>query len=325
MSYSQEAKRKAQVFASSLALCAALSTAVANATDDARNIYLLGSAGVGAGVVPAPGIYITDLTYVYEGSTGASTESLRGGQIRTGVDANAVVNAAIATWVLPQSVVGGNVGFSLILPYGYTEVSADVTLTGPRGRSLALGAHDDVFAVGDPQAIAFLGWHLNELHGKIYALVNVPLGQWSKTNLANSGFNQWAVDIGGAFTWLDKPSGVEVSTAVGLTYNFTNQDDDYKSGKEFHLEYAVAKHFSESALALGVTGYYYKQISGDSGSSARLGSFKGEVAAVGPVVNFTIMVGQQPIVVEAKVFHEFYATNRLAGTAGYLALTFPIP
>lgn len=325
MSYSQEVKRRAQVFVSSFALCFALSTATANATDDGRNIYLLGSAGLGAGVVPAPGVYVTNLTYAYEGSVGPSVEFPRGGQIQTGVDANAVVNSPIVTWIAPQSVVGGNVGISLILPYGYAEGSADTTLTGPRGRTLALGTHDDVFAIGDPQAIAFLGWHLDELHGKIYALANVPLGQWSKTNLANIGFNHWAVDIGGAFTWLNKPSGVEVSTAVGFTYNFTNEDDDYKSGKEFHLEYAVAKHFSESPLTLGVNGYYYKQISGDSGSSARLGSFKGEAAAIGPVINFTILAGPQPIVVEAKFFHEFHATNRLEGDAGFLTLTFPIP
>lgn len=302
-----------------------LPVTIASATEDARNVYLLGSTGIGAGMVPAPGIYVGNITYAYGGSAGSNIELERAGKVQTGVEANAVINIPNATWVLSQPVLGGNVGFSLLLPYGYAESSADVTLTGPRGRSLALGTHDDVFAMGDPLPMAFIGWHLDELHGKLYTFANVPVGQWAQSNLANIGFNHWAVDIGGAFTWLNKPSGVEVSATAGLTYNFKNDESDYKSGQEFHLEYSIAKHFSDSPLTLGVNGYYYKQVTGDSGSAARLGSFKGEVAAIGPALNFVIVAGQQPIVVDAKFFHEFHATNRVEGDAGLLSLIFPIP
>lgn len=308
-----------------LSLLALSAPSIGSATEDGRNTYLLGFSGLQAGVVPAPGIYVSNLTYGYGGSAGGGVEFQRGGQIQTDVEAEALMQIPIATYVLPQRVVGGNVGFSLALPYGYTDASADLTLSGPRGRRIGFDRHDDVFAMGDPQAAAFIGWHGEDVHGKIYTLVNVPLGQWSQTNLANIGFNHWSVDVGGAFTWLDKGTGVEVSTTLGVTYNFKNDESDYKSGSEFHLEYAIAKHFGESPLTMGVNGYYYKQIDGDSGSGARAGSFKGEVAAIGPVVNYAVVVGEQPVVVEAKFYHEFFATNRLEGNAGMLSLTFPIP
>jgi hypothetical protein len=39
---------------------------------------------------------------------------------------------------------------------------------------------------------------------------------------------------------------------------------------------------------IGAVGYFYNQISGDSGAGARLGNFESRVAGIGPQIGFFI-------------------------------------
>jgi hypothetical protein len=55
-----------------------------------------------------------------------------------------------------------------------------------------------------------------------------------------------------------------------------------------------------------------------------LGSFKGRVAAIGPVMNVNFQVGKIPVSTSLKYFREFDVENRLEGDAGYLTLTMPL-
>ena len=63
--------------------------------------------------------------------------------------------------------------------------------------------------------------------------------------------------------------------------NTTNPATDYKSGNEFHLDF-MANQFLAPTFALGVQGYWYKQIDADTGSGAVLGPFMGESFGLGP-------------------------------------------
>ncbi|MFX8820919.1 transporter, partial [Acinetobacter baumannii] len=86
--------------------------------------------------------------------------------------------------------------------------------------------------------------------------------------------NHWAFDFNGAVTWLNTTTGLELSSALGFTFNTENPDSHYKSGDDFHVEFAAVQNFSKS-FGIGVTGYHYQQLTGDSGSGAVLGDFKG--------------------------------------------------
>src|SRR5690349_5264514 len=83
----------------------------AHGAENAAGIYLLGAKTSMAGYVPPPGTYVTDLNYYYAGDAGG--EAARGIALRrTGaqlnvdvdieVDANAYINAPIATWIAPD-------------------------------------------------------------------------------------------------------------------------------------------------------------------------------------------------------------------------------
>lgn len=89
------------------------------------------------------------------------------------------------------------------------------------------------------------------------------------------------IDTGWAFTWEHKPSKLQFNGTAGVTFNFENTATDYKTGDEFHFEWAIGREIA-TGLVLGIVGYDYQQITGDTGSGATLGPFKGRVDALAP-------------------------------------------
>jgi hypothetical protein len=299
-----------------------------------------------AGMTPPPGTYVSSFGYVYSGDatgsaaisrilplTGSSLPSAATLQLNADIEVKAQVALDVFSmlWVAPQKVLGGNFGIGALVPVGYQAVdvgiNARAALTFPDGTTLqrgrSLGISDNTFAAGDPLATAFIGWSSGNWHWKLTGLVNVPISTYSKTDLTNIGFNRWAADLTGSMTWLDPKSGIEVSLAPGFTFNGENPDTNYKTGTEFHLEGAVMQHQSKQ-FAIGVAGYYYRQVTGDSGSGAVLGPFKGEVSAIGPNLTYNFRVGATPVFTSVRWLHEFDAKNRLEGDAGFLTVTIPI-
>jgi hypothetical protein len=141
--------------------------------------------------------------------------------------------------------------------------------------------------------------------------------------ISNLGFNRWALDITPAVTWFDAKSGAEISAAAGFTYNCENPDSDYKTGTEFHVEFALMQHFSKQ-FAAGLVGYHFQQVTGDSGAGAALGSFEGRVTALGPDISYTLICGKIPVSTELKFFHEFDVENRAEGNAGMFMVSMPL-
>ncbi len=124
-------------------------------------------------------------------------------------------------------------------------------------------------------------------------------------------------------TWLDPALGWDLSAAAGFTFNQTNTATDYKTGDEFHLEWAAAKYLTKE-FTLGLAGYYYQQITPDSGTGAVLGGFEGRVVALGGFVGYTFEVGKLPVTTRLRVYREFDAVNHLEGTSGYFTLAVPL-
>lgn len=318
------------------------------AAESATSVYLLGSKGSMAGMTPPPGTYVTDASYYYAGSaSGVAAQSLtlrrtgatdtRGVKLtleaQIEVDGQAYYNIPTVTWVAPQRFLGGNVGFSVMMPIGWKDVSANIdalatfTIPAPLNVTLTPGRSfsfdDQKTAFGDPLVTAFVGWHQGNWHWNVGLMTNVPIGQWDTGQLANIGFNHWAFDLTGALTWLDPKTGLELSGAAGFTFNTENNDTKYKSGTDFHVEFAVMQNFSKQ-FALGVGGYHYQQLTGDSGTGAVLGEFKGRVTAVGPQLNYNFALGQIPVMTTLKWLHEVEAENRLKGDMGFLTVTIPL-
>ena len=150
-------------------------------------------------------------------------------------------------------------------------------------------------------------WHFSQSF-----FVVVPVGDYDKDDDANTGLNYWTFETDFAATYLDQESGQDYSVVLGYGYNTENEDTDYQSGDEIHVDYIFNQFLSES-LAVGIHGFYYEQLSGDSGSGAVLGDFKAEAAGIGPALMWIPPKYEGKVAFVAKWLNEYEAENRLEG------------
>lgn len=338
-------KRVGKASCKAVLLGALLCSGGAYAAEDGKSVYLLGVTASMAGMTPPPGFYASSFTYLYTATAGGDAAltwtlgrpsvsptlfaSLRvDASVRA--KANVALDVASLLWVAPEKVLGGHVGFGVLAPFGYQAVDVDITAIktldfpgGPLTSGNRRRISDQTFAMGDPLLTAFIGWNSGNFHWKLSTLVNIPIGSYAKTNLVSMGFNRWAADVTGSLTWLDPSTGIELSVAPGVTFNGENPATNYKTGTEFHIEAAAMQHFSK-AFAIGVAGYHYRQLTGDSGAGAVLGAFKGEVSAIGPNLTYNFQIGKVPVFTSVRWMHEFKAKNRMAGDAAFLTVMVPL-
>lgn len=296
------------------------------ASEGGSSFYLLGSGGPGAGEMPPiSGIFFDNTFYYYHGSAKAERQFVVGGNLVAGLDATILADFATVLWVPTTDFAGGTLAIGGALAAGQPDVTVSAVLTGPNGGQVSVSRSDAAFIVGDPIATAALGWNLNkDTHLSTTATVNIPIGTYREGELANLAFHRWIVDWSTALTWADKEAGWDVSGKAGFTFNGKNDFTDYNTGTEFHLEGSVSHDFTKEFSA-GIQAYHFQQVSGDSGSGATLGSFKGRVTGVGVTAARTIMAGHTPISIRGRLFKEFGEKNRLSnGTAFFLSLDLPL-
>ena len=288
------------------------SSSSAMAAESAKGVYLLGFRSQYAGVLPGPGAFYQNDVYIYGGSAGGNIELPLGGVFAADVDATAILELPTFSYFTPAF--GGLFGVTYTQPMGWQDVSASV---GNLSRT------QDDFQFGDPFVNAMLGWSDGNWHWNIAAGVNVPLGEWEQGSLVNLGFNRWAVDVTGSVTYLDMATGLEASAALGFTFNGDNLDIDYQTGTEMHLEWSLTQ-ITASGFSFGIAGYHYQQLTGDSGSDARLGAFKGQVTAIGPAMGLTVPMVDRALTAKFRGYYEFNVENRLDGFAAMGTLAVPL-
>jgi hypothetical protein len=288
----------------------------AYAAEGGSGVYLLGFRGPAAGVTPPPGVYFNNQVYFYSGDVSANFD-LANDDVALNVSADVILDLATGMWVTSADVLGGNLGFALTVPFGHVDISAELV-------SLA-SISDDVFTIGDPFASAFVGWHLGDWHLQTGVAVNIPIGDYQDGEIAQVAKGWFGADVYAALTWLDPTTGIDISNTVGFTFNAEHDETNYRTGTEFHWEWAVVKNFSQS-FAAGINGYYYQQLTDDGGSgkSPLLGGFRGEVAAIGATATYNFLVGMTPVSTQVRYYHEFEARNRLEGDLVFLSLTMPL-
>jgi hypothetical protein len=294
------------------------------AAENGVGVYPLGLRGPLAGIVPAPGVYFQNDFFFYDGDAGASRPLPLNGNLVADVHAKMPVDIPTLLWSTPIPIAGGNLAFSGSLPIGGPSIDAGLGLTSPFLNSeYVRNAHDAITTVGDPFLVSSIGWHAGDLHWTGGVGLNVPIGDYREGALSNIAFHRWATDVFGAATWLNPKTGIDLSAAVGVTFNGKNSATDYNTGTEFHLEYAATQNLP-NGFSFGLVGYYYDQISGDSGTGAKLGAFEGRVTALGGSLGYMFKVDGRDVITRLKIYREFDVTNRLEGTSGYFTVSMPL-
>ena len=316
----------ARTIACSAAMAAALSAQPAKAVEGGASVYLLGTGGPGAAILPPlPGVFLSNTLYDYDGKASGGKKFTLGGNLVSGLHAKIFADFPTALWVPSTAFLGETtLALGLVAPFGYPQVDVSAVITGPRGNSFGVSASDDAWVVGDPLLQASLGWKRGNVSVQASNLINFPVGDYRKGELANLAFHRWADDFSLATTWRDDKSGWDVTGKAGLTFNGKNDATQYRSGTEFHLEGSVEKIFSPSFSA-GVQAFYYDQVTGDSGSGAKLGEFKGLDNGIGLTGAYNFKIADKiPATLRLHGIHEFNVRNRLEGNSVFLDFSMPL-
>lgn len=298
------------------------------AAEGGLSFYVEGQAVPLGGVVPPPGLYFDSTTYFYSAKIGANRTTQIGGNVVANVNVNLVADFVTALWVTPVNVLGGDLAFAFVMPFGEPAVRAGVLLNGPLvnqafGRPVGISVSDRDFNPGDPIVSATLGWHSGNWHWKAAGVMSIPAGGFEPGQLSNVALNRYIGDLSAAATYLDPVLGYELSAATGFTLNGTNPSTRYTTGTEFHVDVSASKYLTKG-VSVGVIASHYQQITNDSGPGARLGPFKGRVTAVGGTIGVTANAGQIPISVNLKILREVEVENRFQGTIGFFQVSFPL-
>ena len=115
--------------------------------------------------------------------------------------------------------------------------------------------------------------------------------------------------------YLRKKSGQEASIFFGADFNTENPATAYRTGTQLHIDGTLAQHFpiGKVLLGVGVTGYWYQQVEGDSGSGAFLGPFKARTNGIGPAFTIIHPIGSHNLIAEFKWVRELGVRNRPEG------------
>lgn len=302
-----------------LAIAAAAAFALAlpgtaSSAEGGASHYLPGAGGdLLLAVPPSPGLTVANTVWFQSGDLGRAVLS---GQAKLGLDLDLVLNLASASYTFETPVLGATYTIAAMVPFGYADLSASIT--GPGGGRLAAGG--DSFNLSDAALIPVqLNWTAGSFSFKASQTIIAPTGAYDANNAVNLGRNYWSFDTAAAVTWFDPEAGREVSIAPGIMFNTENNDTNYKTGTEFHLD-ATATQFLSESFAVGLRGYWYKQLTGDSGSGAVLGSFKSESVGVGVGFLWTPPVLDGRLSVLGKWMRDVYADNRFESDYATLTL-----
>ena len=284
------------------------------------SFWLPGQYGSLAAVPATPGWSFAGIYYHTSVSASGSANLAIGGMIQAGLDARADLIVLNATYVSPMPVLGGQAAFGLTGLAGRARTSVAATLTGPGGGVLSGSRTDTLTGIGDLYPTATLKWNRGVHNYMTYLSGDIPVGAYSTSRLANLGIGHGAIDGGVGYTYFDPHKGHEFSLVTGLTYNFENTHTNYQNGIDWHLDWAASQFLSKQ-VHVGLVGYLYNQITGDSGSGATLGGFHSRVAGVGPQIGYIFPVGEKwQGYLNLKGYWEFAAQHRPEGWNAWLTL-----
>ena len=238
-------------------------------------------------------------------------------------DVTANTYAVVVGRAFEQTVLGGaHYSFMAALPYTQLDISG--TLEGPKGGAVRQ-VNSKVSAFGDLTVLpVMLAWKTGNWQIDATLPIYVPTGSYKLGRLGNPGLNYWTFDPTVGTVYSNKISGFNAMLHVGYAMNTENTDTDYQSGSLLHFEGVVQQMvpLGTGILTLGVEGFYFDQITGDSREGAKLGDFKGLTAGLGPALGWIQPLGKQTLMVELKWLAELETKKRLEGDYLWLKLVY---
>lgn len=278
--------------------------------------------GANATLVDVPpttaGLFLKPMYLHYGGDVSARVPTAAGVVSNLDADANTLVLGAGYTF--ERTVLGAHYTVAAFLPYTWLDISARA-----QAGAGSVARHSEVSGLGDLTLVPLmLAWKVGDWQFDVLTPIYAPTGNYEKGRLGNTGLNYWTFDPMAGVVYSNKQLGFNAMLHVGYGINTENTETDYRSGDLLHLDAAVQQivPVGPGLLALGVEGFYFDQVTGDSGGGAVLGDFKGRTAGVGPVVGYILPLAERTLSVEVKWLTELETKNRLKGDYVWLKVVF---
>lgn len=309
-------------------VAASLLTPAAPAEESGSGHYLPGATASFIDALPGREAlaYVNAFTY-YNGSASGSRQLGLGGNLVANIDGTVYADTSILLYETRWKLLGGQYAAAAVIPYMWMDVKGTVQA----GSFLPPGSRQDsANGIGDIQLMpVMLGWTNGDFKFDGRFSIYAPTGEFEQGKLANIGKNYWTFEPSMSVSWLSSKIGTEVSLFAGFDASTKNDQTDYQSGDVVHLDATVAQHLPllGGFAGVGANAFYYQQVTGDSGSGAKLGGFEGHTAGIGPVLSFAAKVGRDKktdLAAEVKWLPELDVQKRLKGDTVWfkLALAF---
>lgn len=286
------------------------------ADEDGSSFWVPGQFASFAAIAPQQGFSLPSQSYYYtgqaEGSLGRGTESSYAFQT------DFIGLFVTPTYTFEKKFLGATPSVSLTFYPAWNGSSA----TLDHGSSTET-ASDAVAGFGDIYPAAQLFWNNGAHNIMAYVTGDVPVGGYDPERLSNLGLGHGAIDVGGAYTYLNTSTGWEFSATVGLTYNLKNFETDYTSGLDSHIDIGMSRFLNEQFF-VGVAGYAYVQLTPDEGQPADLGDFESRTFGAGPQLGYNFMENDVAIYTNLRAYVEFDVRNRPKGGAAFLTVDIPV-
>ncbi|MAZ89577.1 MAG: hypothetical protein CL693_18240 [Cellvibrionaceae bacterium] len=261
---------------------------------------------------PEEGLSMRNDFYFYRADADLA---VRSGQVEVGIDVELSFDYLSLLYKPGIEIFGAQYAYGATFVAGRVDIEGS-TQVGPFSQEFsdAKNSYGDITLVP-----GIFYWNNDEnWHFSQSFYVVAPVGDYDDSDTANTGLNYWTFETDFAATYLNESTGQDYSFVFGYGYNTENDDTDYQSGDEIHLDYVLNQFVSDS-VAVGIHGFLYKQISGDSGDGALLGSFKAEASGVGPAVMWLPKRYEGKAALVAKWIHEYDSENRIDGDHVFLS------
>jgi hypothetical protein len=308
---------KLRLLGSLVALALGCHAAVAD--EAGVSIWLPGTFGSLAAVPARPGFQWSTTYYRATASSESRKRFEQGGRIVTGLSPKPNLIQLSPSYAFETPVLGAQLGLALTAVPAFVSNRVTSTLVGPRGGTLSGVDTQSVQGFGDLYPRASLKWNEDANNFMTYLTGDIPIGLYSKENIANIGTGHGAIDFGGGYTYFDKQTGNEFTAVGGFTFNFLNPVTNYQSGVDFHLDWATSHQLSEQVSA-GIVGYVYQQIGCDSGSGNTVGCFRTRIFGMGPQISLRFAIGEVQASLGLRAYGEFGARNTPQGWNTFLTL-----
>jgi hypothetical protein len=268
----------------------------------------------------SPGRFLKPMYLNYKGSFSAQLPTAAG--LAGNMDATVNTVALVGGYTFGQTFLGGaHYSLAAALPYSWVDISANVQ-KGAR----TVRVQNNVSGLGDLTVLpVMLAWKFDDWQLDATLPIFTPTGSYEKGRLGNTGLNYWTFDPTVGAVYSHKASGFNAMLHAGYAMNTENTETQYQSGSMLHLEGVIQQFLpvGPGILSLGVEGFYFDQLTGDSGSGATLGDFKGQTYGLGPVLGYILpLENKHSLVFELKWLTELETKRRLEGDYIWLKMVY---